>query len=438
MSDDTTPVELRLKRLLEHMGIDRAHFAGSGAQDYRGLVQTSPETLASLTLVSPGNLDPAILQALDSRLLLIHGDQGPNSQVVPRAQAQLKRAATLTLPGYVDASWSDVIADRGEAMFDALVAHIEAQPPLPVAQPQSSSGTTEGIRYQVRGSGPPLLLLPLALTPSQWEPLIERLSDRFCTILLGGAELGMVAQLEERARTVWYQGMLRDLISAARLEPGQRVLEVGCGGGTVVRWLARHTAGANPIVGVDINRYLLNEARALAEEQGLADFIDLREGNAEDLPCSDGEFDVTLCVTVLEEGDADQMLRELSRVTRSGGSVATMVRSVDLPWWVNVPVRPEIKVKAATIGSGGVAVRGCADASLARRMSAAGLVDVDICPRLATIEPGPRLETALSRVRAVLSPAEVEEWQSAVRQAQAEKTLFIAQPYYCAVGRKPL
>jgi hypothetical protein len=34
-------------------------------------------------------------------------------------------------------------------------------------------GEVAGITYRVRGSGPPLVLMPLDLTPSQWEPLIE-------------------------------------------------------------------------------------------------------------------------------------------------------------------------------------------------------------------------------------------------------------------------
>jgi ubiquinone/menaquinone biosynthesis C-methylase UbiE len=60
----------------------------------------------------------------------------------------------------------------------------------------------------------------------------------------------------------------------------------------------------------------MREARALAEREGLADRIDLREGSAKALPLPDGFTDVALCCTVAKEGDADRMFGELVRVTK--------------------------------------------------------------------------------------------------------------------------
>lgn len=436
MIDQPLTTEMRLRRLLQELGIERAHWVGSAAQDYRGILRMYPELLASLTLVSPGNLDADTVRPLAERLLLIHGDRGPGSQVVPRAMSRLPDARMLTLAGHVDASWSDVVADRVEEIAGALETHVHRHALPAPHTPGRPEGVIAGIHYRAIGSGQPVVFLPLGLAPSQWEPLIEPLRERFCLIILGGPELGMVAQLEERAQSIWYQGMLRDLLAAAKPSPGERILEVGCGGGTVVRHLARWTSG-NPIMGVDINRYLLREAEQITRTAGLAERIELREGNAEALPLSDGEFDVTFCVTVMEEGDADQMLRELVRVTRTGGRVATMVRSVDIPWWINVAVPEVIKAKAVAVAGAGVAEHGCADASLGRKMVAAGLHDVDLCPRYATIESGSRMETALARIRSLLSPEESQVWDAAVEDGRQEGSLFIAQPYYCAIGGKP-
>ena len=343
----------------------------------------------------------------------------------------------MTLSEYVDASWSDVIADRADEVGSALRDHLERGPRLPDVTVAPESGLVDGIRYEARGGGPPLVLLPLGLAPSQWEPVIEGLSENFCTITLGGAELGMVAQLEERARSVWYQGMLRDLVAATGLQAGQRVLEVGCGGGTVLRWLARQTAGANPIVGVDVNRYLLREARALVEEQALAGSIQLREGDAQHLPLQDGEFDLTLCITVLEEGDADRMLREIVRVTRPGGHVAIMVRSIDMPWWVNIPVSDEIKAKA-----------GRWRRVVWPRMAALTRAWHDECARrdwkLSIFALGSRRLSAAHGLRRrwhgyALSSIRVSwpngKWPSMPPRGRG--SLSIAQPYYCAVGTKP-
>ena len=65
----------------------------------------------------------------------------------------------------------------------------------------SCSMRCAGISYRIRGAGPPLVLLPMFLAPSQWEPLAPRLSERYCTITLGGAALGAVAILESRGRS---------------------------------------------------------------------------------------------------------------------------------------------------------------------------------------------------------------------------------------------
>jgi len=82
-----------------------------------------------------------------------------------------------------------------------------------------------------------------------------------------------------------------------------------------------------------------------------------------------------------EEGDADRMLVEMVRVIRPGGRVAVVVRTIDMPWWVNAPLGPalEAKVEAPSAQKGsGVAARGCADASIYGRFHAAGLGKLNV------------------------------------------------------------
>ena len=84
----------------------------------------------------------------------------------------------------------------------------------------------------MRGAGPPLVLLPLDLSPGQWEPLIPALSGRYCTITLGGPLFGSVASLEERGRS-GYMAVVRGLLDALAIRTGETVLEVGCGSGVI-------------------------------------------------------------------------------------------------------------------------------------------------------------------------------------------------------------
>jgi SAM-dependent methyltransferase len=243
----------------------------------------------------------------------------------------------------------------------------------------------------------------------------------------------MVAFLEARAQG--YLRVVRSVVDEADLRPGESVLEVGCGPGVILRWLARHTHGANPITGVDVNPYLLREAAALVKKEGIEGAIELREGNGEALPFADGRFDVTMACTVMEEGNADRMLAECARVTRRGGRVAVIVRSLDMPGWVNLQLGTELKIKAEA-QRGHVLKEGCADASLYRRMRQAGLTELTMLPQYATFTAGERLEFEQERIVAMLNPEEADEWREAIVRADTEGTFFIAQPFHCAVGTK--
>ena len=65
-----------------------------------------------------------------------------------------------------------------------------------------SEGEAAGISYRIRGAGPPLLLMPLELAPSQWAPLLPPLAQHYSIIELGGAYRGTVALLEARGRSI--------------------------------------------------------------------------------------------------------------------------------------------------------------------------------------------------------------------------------------------
>jgi SAM-dependent methyltransferase len=229
------------------------------------------------------------------------------------------------------------------------------------------------------------------------------------------------------------------MLEAIALRPGEVILDVGCGSGVLDRWLAQYTRHAHAITAVDINRYLLQEATALVQSAGLQDVITLQEGNAEALPFAADSFDVTLSLTVLEEGDADQMLRELVRVTKPGGRVAAMVRGDDCPALCPLPLRAEVQAKAARAVGAGVVERGCADASLYRRFQAAGLRQVQKFLHLAVYDDTQHVMAQFyqGRILSALTPDEAREWQTAVAQAETQGAFMLAVPHHCAIGTRP-
>jgi SAM-dependent methyltransferase len=435
-------VEANLLDLFQTLGIERAHIVAGGPPvltDWHGLAIRHPERIASLTLPSPPVLDMAELVGVASRLLVLTGDQGVSAQGAAKLLADLPSAASHVLRGYEWLPWSDAIADRGSevgaAMLDFLGRH-----PVPAVNLPEGEGETAGITYRVRGAGPPLVLMPLSLAPSQWEPLIPLLSEHYCTIGLGGPLVGVVGTLEARGRSN-YMVMVRNVLDVVAIQEGDVVLEVGGGSGVVVREIARRTQNSARIIDVDINPYLLREAAILARQAGFADRISFREGRAEAIPLPENSVDAALSFTVMEEGDADRMLSELLRVTRPGGRVAVIVRAVDMASWVNLPLSAAVRAKADVPGmvSGGVAAAGCADTSLYRRFRSAGLTRLTCFPQFAVLGPGEisRIAIIKQRILAELAGEEAAEWRSAVAQAEADGTFFIAAPYHCAVGTKP-
>ena len=433
--------------LLDHLGIERAHFGARVPQDWQPLVKTHPEAVASLTLLCPRSVDPRALAILDSRLLVITGDQGDESGEVKRGIEQLPQATAVALNNYSPGNETDLVADRAQEIGDAMLDFLgrvnegraNQEPRVKPVSPTQGDGQWGEISYRVRGSGPPLVLLPLQYSPSQWDPLLDRLSQSYCTITLGGPRVGSVFSLETRAMGGYLSAVQR-LVEETQLQPGERVLDVGCGPGSLDRWLARHTRKSNPIVGVDPSTYLLREAAAMVSREGLDGIIRFQESSGDSLPFPDNSFDVSMSFTAIQYVDADRMLTDMMRVTGPGGRVAVLARGDDRPNLINVPLRPELKCKIEDVRNQRHNEVGCNDASLYRRFHQAGLTKVKMFPQLAVFTPvtdGPRLNDMEDRFIHVLDAEELEEFRGALGQALEDGSFFVAEWFHCAVGTNP-
>jgi SAM-dependent methyltransferase len=109
------------------------------------------------------------------------------------------------------------------------------------------------------------------------------------------------------------------LIEAADVRPGQRALDVGCGGGGLTEPLCR-LLGLPNVAAVDPDPVAVEACRARLPG------VDVRLTAAEALPFADDEFDVVLAQLVVSfMRNAPRGAREMGRVARSGGVVATCV-----------------------------------------------------------------------------------------------------------------
>ena len=110
------------------------------------------------------------------------------------------------------------------------------------------------------------------------------------------------------------------LVEAARIEPGQHVLDVACGTGVLAREAASRTGPRGRVAGLDANPGMLAVAARLNPE------IEWREGQAEALPFPDGSFDAVVSqFGLMFFSDRLRALREMQRVLKPGGRLAVAV-----------------------------------------------------------------------------------------------------------------
>jgi len=115
--------------------------------------------------------------------------------------------------------------------------------------------------------------------------------------------------------------LLPKLQSMKESNPHLRLLDVGCGSGTISVSFAKLIPDGN-VTGVDVNSNILPRARAVAEMAGVKN-IEFQEGSIYKLPFADETFDITFCHQVLVHiGNPWDALREMLRVTKRGGIVA--------------------------------------------------------------------------------------------------------------------
>ena len=126
------------------------------------------------------------------------------------------------------------------------------------------------------------------------------------------------------------------LLESCHISKGKYILDVGCGAGVTPIIMAKRYGCR--VVGVDISEGMVKKSKERANRERVADMVEIRIADAQDLPFVDNIFDavITESVTAFPE-DKQKAVNEYVRVTKPGGYVG-----LNESTWLKVPPSPEL------------------------------------------------------------------------------------------------
>ena len=239
---------------------------------------------------------------------------------------------------------------------------------------------------------------------------------------------------------------------APQLRAGMRLIDCGCGPGSITVDLARAVAPGDAI-GIDLRADALTPGRTLARERGIANLA-FQAASVYQLPYADDSFDAAFACAVLQHLSAPvAALREIRRVLRPGGVVGIVDGSSAITF--RYPTSPLLEAwdrlrvlqreHNAERSSDALQLRALLREAGFARTQASGQMATEAGPPAGSLEETRRVaEDHLIRLRGVLGELAVAQgWATRAELEQMAKALiawgeapdaFYARPSFTAIG----
>ncbi len=201
------------------------------------------------------------------------------------------------------------------------------------------------------------------------------MSDQEPVGLFSGDATAMAAMYERVMVPGLFLPWARELVARVGVQPGQQVLDVGCGTGAVSRVLSQTVGSGGTVEGIDLAPGMLAHAQGL----GLSN-AQFQVGDATDLPYEDARFDAAVSQQAVQfVPDWPKAVAEMHRVVRPGGrlGIACWTAREDQPWLM--PVFEMLEARGWDAVRAALSVP-CSmqPVALAERVGKLGCLDVDI------------------------------------------------------------
>lgn len=238
------------------------------------------------------------------------------------------------------------------------------------------------------------------------------------------------------------QGYKHDALQLLQIQPGDAILDVGCGTGDNARELSQHVGRSGRVVGLDNSRLMIIEATKRAAGTGLP--VEYEIGDVCDMDLADETFHKCVADRVFQHlADPRRALAEMARVTRPGGRI--LVVEPDYETLIvdsddRVLTRRLLNFRCDEMSSNGWIGR-----QLPALFVGCGLRDIVVQLRslissdYATANSVFRLERTvfLAQQAGLICAAEGETWLEQLKKRDQSGQFFCALTFLITMARKP-
>jgi ubiquinone/menaquinone biosynthesis C-methylase UbiE len=192
-------------------------------------------------------------------------------------------------------------------------------------------------------------LFLFALLAGLWRVFSRRTHERIPSAE-GIEDMEVATAFEWVTRTPQMHWLRQHVIShaSALMEQGEAV-DLGCGAGQLVMEMAQVAPGLH-LTGIDLSEDLLVQARLSAQRLDLADRVDFRLGNAEEIPFPDQSLDLVMSTLSLHHwSEPAKVFNEIDRVLKPGGAyyIFDLRRDLAFPFYILIWFATQFIVPAA-------------------------------------------------------------------------------------------